>query len=122
MPVTYQIDLARNLIRTRCTGDVTPEEVANHFRELARDPNRPKRLSVLLDLSEETSLPEVGDLRGVSNQIREIEQSVQFGVCAIVAPDDALFGMMRMFEVLASEHFVATRVFRELAEAEEWLG
>src|SRR6185369_1938402 len=121
MPVTYQIDPARNLIRTRCIGDVTPEEVAAHFRELAQDPNRPNHLNVLLDLTEETSLPEREDLLGVSLHISELFSSSQFGACAIVAVNDALFGMMRMFEVLSMEYFVITHVFRELAEAESWL-
>ena len=121
MPVTYQIDLAKNLIRTRCIGDVTPEEVAAHFRELSQDRNRPKHLNVLLDLTEETSLPEKEDLLGVSLHISDLFDSAQFGACAIVADNDALFGMMRMFEVLANEYFVVTHVFRELAEAESWL-
>jgi hypothetical protein len=121
MPVTYKINSAKRLIRTTCTGKVNPEEVANHFRELERDPNRPDRLNVLLDLSEVTSLPETPDLRMVRHQLEKLTRSVQFQACAIVACDDALFGMMRMFEVFAREHFVVTHVFRLMAEAEAWL-
>ena len=121
MPVMYQIDPARKLIRTRCIGDVNPEEVAEHFRELERDPNRPDRLNVLLDLCEATSLPETHDLRDVSDQIYKVINRVQFDSCAIVACNDALFGMMRMFEVIAREYFAATHVFREVTEAEAWL-
>jgi hypothetical protein len=121
MPVTYQIDPARKLIHTRCIGDVNPEEVAAHFRELARDPNLPDKLNVLLDLTEETSLPETKDLREVGSHLREVVHRVRFGACAIVACNDALFGMMRVFEVFAREYFVVTQVFRALAEAEVWL-
>jgi hypothetical protein len=121
MPVTYKIYPDKKLIRTRCTGDVNPKEVADHFRELERDPNRPDRLNVLLDLSEVTSVPEAPDLRVVSHQIKELIPGVRFEVCAIVAPNEVLFGMMRMFEVFAREYFVATRVFRVVAEAEAWL-
>jgi hypothetical protein len=121
MPVTYEIDPAKNLIRTKCTGDVNPEEVAAHFRNLSQDPNRPARLNVLLDLTEETSLPETQDLREVSHQLRALLGSVQFGACAIITCNQALFGMMRMFEVLAHECFAVTQVFRTVAEAEAWL-
>jgi hypothetical protein len=121
MPVTYKIDPAKKLIRTTCIGDVNPEEVADHFRVLGRDPSRPDRLNVLLDLSEVTSLPDTQDLRMVRHQLRNLLHSLQFGACAIVAATDALFGMMRMFEVFAREYFVVTRVFRVVTEAEAWL-
>src|SRR5437899_1070372 len=121
MPVTYQIEHARRLIRTRCIGNVSFEEVAAHFRELERDPDRPDRLDVLLDLSEITSVPETAQLRLVRYEIEKIVGSLQFQACAIVAQNDLLFGMMRMFEVFARKFFVATQVFRVMAEAEAWL-
>ncbi len=121
MPVTYEIYPAKKLIRTRCTGDLNPEEITAHFRELERDPNRPDRLNVLLDLSEVTSLPEAPDLRVVTSQIKKLVPGVQFEACAVVACNDALFGMMRMFEVFAREYFVVTCIFRVVAEAEAWL-
>jgi hypothetical protein len=121
MPVTYKIYAAKELIRTTCTGNLNPEEVAEHFQTLARDPERPDRLNVLLDLSEVTSLPETQNLRQVGGQIEELLGSVRFGALAIVARNDAMFGMMRMFEVLAREYFIVTHVFRSVAEAEAWL-
>ena len=121
MPVTYQIDSSRKLIHTRCIGDVTPEEIAKHFRELEQDPGRPERLNVLLDLTEETSLPETQDLREVKYQLNKLLRSVQFGACAIVAYDEALFGMMRMFGVITAEYFDVTQVFKAIADAEAWL-
>jgi hypothetical protein len=115
------MDAAKHLIHTRCIGDVNPGEIADHFQELARDLNRPDWLNVLLDLTEETSLPETQDLREVSYQLGELLRNVRFGACAIIAPDDALFGMMRMFEVFTRDYFAVTRVFRQLSEAEKWL-
>lgn len=121
MPVTYKIDYRKRLIHTRCIGDVNAKEVSEHFRELDRDPYRPKRLNVLLDLTEMTSLPETQELRGVNCDLRQVQGSLHFGACAIVTCNDALFGMMRMFQVLAEEYFVVTRVFEKTGEAQEWL-
>src|SRR5512147_2809176 len=121
MPVVYKIDPARHLIHTRCIGDVNPKEIANHFRELARDPNRPDWLNVLLDLTEQTSLPFTIDLRQVTYSFKELLHHVRFGACAIVAPHIALFGMMRIWEVFTRDYFVTTHVFRKLEEAEQWL-
>lgn len=121
MPVTYAIDPKRCLICTRCAGHVTIQEVLDHFQALERDPACPRRLDVLLDLSQAASLPESSQIQAVSDALGRIRKKVQFGACAVVAPSDALFGMMRMFEVLAQQYFRATHVFRAAPEAEEWL-
>jgi hypothetical protein len=121
MPVTYQIDTASGIIRTRCVGAVTLEEVLNHFRDLIRDPDCPRRLDVLLDLSEETSLPESEEIRIVAYEISRVRERVKFGTCAVVACSDALYGMIRMLQVFTEELFDETWVFRSLPEAEAWL-
>jgi hypothetical protein len=121
MPVKYQIDKTNRIIRTRCTGPVTIEEVVVHFRLLERDPDCPDRVDVLLDLSEQTSIPKKENLQEVTGQIRRIRGRVQFGTCAIVACTDVLFGMLRMFEVFAEQYFRKLRVFRTASEAEAWL-
>jgi hypothetical protein len=121
MPVIYQIDQAKGLIRTRCVGNVTFAEVMDHFSALARDPDCPRRLNVLLDLSESASSPGSAQLAAVAQAIGRIGDRVRFDACAIVAGADVLFGMARMFEVVAGEHFSVTRAFREVGEAETWL-
>ena len=121
MPVPYLIDQASRIIRTRCVGNVTFDEVMNHFRILADDPACLNYLNVLLDLTEMTSLPESKQLRSVSDQIGSVREAVQFGACAIVAPNDVLFGLTRMFSVFAENRFRVIQVFRKLDEAEVWL-
>jgi hypothetical protein len=121
MPVVYEIDRARSIIRTRCVGHVTFEEVIGHFHVLESDPLCPSRLDVLLDLSAMTSLPDPGQLRAVSSEMGKVQERVRFGACAVVAPRDVLFGLLRMFEVFAEGQFRTTRVFREVDEAETWL-
>ena len=122
MPVTYKIDCSRKLIRTKCSGNVTLPEVVDHFRELVQDPECPEYLDVLLDLSEETSLPTTSQLQSVAHEIMRIRQRVHFGLCAVVAERDALYGMLRVFEVIAQDYFRAINVFRTAHEAEVWLG
>ena len=121
MPVTYVIEPSASIVRTRCVGRVRFDEVMRHFADLAADPDCPDTLDVLLDLSELTSLPETWQLRSVSSEMGLVSHRVRFGACAIVATSDAVFGIARMYEVLAEDHFRATRVFREMRPAEEWL-
>jgi hypothetical protein len=121
MAVTYTINAKEKLIRTNCTGNVTVREVIDHFRSLEGDPACPDSLDVLLDLSETTSLPFSGEISAVAVEISRIKKKVRFNICAIVATRDALFGMLRMFSVVAGPDFRAIRVFRVAAEAEQWL-
>ena len=119
--ITYTFNANKTLIHTRCAGSITFDDVIGHFRELKQDPTCPHRLDLFLDLSEMTSLPESSQLRAISNEIGKIRERVRFGLCAIVAGRDALFGMMRVFERDVEQHFSEIRIFRGAAEAETWL-
>jgi hypothetical protein len=121
MPVTYVIDTQEKIIRTRCFGLVTFGEVADHFRALQHDPDCVGQLDVFLDLSETTSVPEARQIQAVPVEMIRVRGKVQFGACAIVATTDPLFGMLRMFGVLAERFFRVVEVFRTTAEAEAWL-
>jgi hypothetical protein len=100
---------------------VTIEEVVEHFHVLERDPDCPDRLDVLLDLSEQTSIPTMVNVKEVSREISRIQGTVQFGACAIIACTDALYGMIRMLQVFTEQLFRESHVCRSISEAEAWL-
>ena len=120
MPITYEIDRSRNLIRTTCFGTVRLPDVMAHFDALQRDPDRPDRLDVLLDLRDIDSPPAAPQLQAVADRVSLVDGLV-FGACAILATRESVFGMARMFEVLARPYFAAIKTFRDVAEAERWL-
>lgn len=119
--MTYVCDREAGLIRTRCTGNVLFEEVIGHFRELESDPSIPARLDVLLDLTEMQSLPDRTKLRMVAGAVSGLKKKLEWGAWAIVATNDALYGMIRVFEVFSEDNVERSAVFRDLDEAERWL-
>ena len=121
MPITYRIDHAQQRIRTRCTGETTLEEVQEHFTTLSQDPACPDELDVLLDLSAMTNVPSSEHIGAVPIELARVAHRVRFRHCAIIASKEALFGMARMFEVFAEQYFVATPVYRTVADGERWL-
>jgi hypothetical protein len=121
MPVTYRIDTATKTIRTTCSRPLKFAEVMDHFRCLKEDPGCSGSLNVLLDVSDADLVPQASQLGAVSAAVSLVRSKVQFQACAVVATRDAMFGMMRMFEVLAGNYFSAMRVFRKMDEAEAWL-
>jgi len=120
MPITYRIDRERSRIVTTCAGDVTLPEVMAHFDQLQKDPEVTPRLNVLLDLTRQTSVPMAPQIQAAADRVGLVT-NVVFEACAIVASREALFGMARMFEVLARGHFAVLKTFRNREEAEEWL-
>ena len=121
MPIHHEIDRERGLIRTTCTGLVGLDEVLRHFRSLEDEPHLPAPLDVLLDLSAVTSAPDSAQIQRVAAEIRRLLGKIRWGICAIVASSDLVFGVSRILEVRAEESFLATQVFRDLAAAEAWL-
>jgi hypothetical protein len=98
------------------------EEVIGHFHELEADASLPARLDVLLDLTPMDSLPESYQLKSVAAEMDRMQSKVTWGRFAVVADRDALYGMIRMFQVFTENVFVSSRVFRSLEEAGVWLG
>jgi SpoIIAA-like len=120
MPVTYAIDVPRALIVTRCFGRVTLAEVQQHFQELARVWPPVDRLNVLLDLTEQTSLPALRDLEEAAAELDEQIGPRRFGRCAVVT-EQPLHVSMQMFEVLVGRLFDAIEIFRTPSAAVVWL-
>jgi hypothetical protein len=121
MPVTYAFDQESCLIHTRCTGQVTFQEVMAHFRQLESDSARPPRLHVLLDLSQQQTEPTREQLWSVVAEVERLRDKVRWGACAIVASRDVLFGVGRMFQAFTGAYFSDSNVFRDLEQAEHWL-
>ena len=121
MPITFDIDPAAGLIRTIGSGHVTLGEVQEHFAGLAAAWPGDRRLDVLLDLSQCTSLPDFSQLRSVVAHVDASGGRNRFDRCAIVASRELLYGLLRVFEVMADRRFAAVRVFRTETDAAEWL-
>jgi hypothetical protein len=121
MPITYEIDRARALVRTTLTGFVTFPEVMAHFTALENDPTRLGTMDVLLDIRGLTSVPETGQLRRAAGRLDPERTSLEYGVCAIVATDPASMSTGKLFAVFTRERFRATTVVPTLEAAEQWL-
>jgi hypothetical protein len=119
MPITYVIDRFRQRMFTHASGLVTFRDVNCHLDHEERDRG--------LDL------PELVDARGArtdlnSEQVRRLVQravrlmrTMPLGRTAIVADDDTLFGMARMYSILAEHDGIFVDVFRDIESAEQWL-
>ena len=121
MPVLYEIDVNRQLVRTTCAGSVTFDQVMAHFGALERDPRRRGTMDVILDLRTVTTTPETSQLRQVAERISKDNSPLKYGRLAMVAVNPEAVGIGRLFAEFARGRFSATTVVDSLEEAERWL-
>jgi hypothetical protein len=121
MPVLYEIDRERGLVRTTCAGFVTFDQVMAHFDALERDPRRRGVMDVVLDVRHITSTPETSQLRQVAERMEAGAAALKYGRCAIVAAEPEHVGMARLFVQFARGRFAAAIVVPTIDEAERWL-
>ena len=119
MPASYVIDPARKLVVTQVWGAATDEDILEHGRRLRADPLYDPTFRQLADMSGVTEiLVKTGTIEDVSRG-QLFEPGTQR---AFVASNDAVFGLLRKYELHAETMGQTIRVFRVRQEAETWLG
>jgi len=115
MSISFRIDPQLGVIFTVCSNQVTDAEVLNYLRALSQDAGYSPVYSHLIDCTQVTSFDVSADLtRSVAGKKLFSSRSK----CAIVAPQDYIYGMARMFEL---QHRGCVHVFRDLDDARKWL-
>ena len=119
MPIRYSVDRLHGRLLTHAEGIVTFHDINAHLDLEQRDRNLDR--------------PELVDARGAkadltTEQIRRLVQRaanvlrvVDVGPTAIVTNNDVVFGMGRMYSLLAESVGAAAEVFRDLESATRWL-
>ena len=116
MATAFRIDTGLGLIFTTCRDSVTDSEVLNHLRAVAQHPEYSPVFKHLIDCTHIASFEVSADLtRSLAGKKLFSSRSR----LAIVAPQDHIYGMARMFEL---QHGGSVQVFRDLPSAEKWLG
>lgn len=122
MPVTYTIDDAAGIVRVRGTGALTNEEVLACIEQVYSDPARKPGMPTLIDYRDiqGTGLTPQG-MEAAAILKKALLAHEPAWATAFVAPQDDVFWLARTYEVLRSGTAERLRVFRDPAEAEQWL-
>src|ERR1700730_16769144 len=119
MPIRYVFDSTQQRLLTHADGLVTFQDLSEHLDAEERDRG--------------LGLPELFDARGATTnvtaqQVRTIVQravdtlgQIPRGPTAIVATDDVVFGMARMYAILTEQVGARVEVFRDVESANRWL-
>jgi hypothetical protein len=123
MPISYQIDEARGLVVTTATGALTDADILGLKARLQVDPRWSPRLRELADVRgiDRLDVTTVG-VRRMASWDAAVGPAIESYRLAIVAPRDEVYGMARMYQMLTEFAVPNVGVFRDLEEAERWLG
>ena len=119
MPAVHEIDLSHRLVRTFESGELSDEDLRGLYDRIRADP------------AFDPSFRQLCDLRSVTRITTSIEtlrflaQSRIFlpgAKRAFVVGREVDFGLARLFQAYSEVEGGTVEVFRNMAEAEAWLG
>ena len=119
MSAEYRINADLRVIFSTASGVLTDADLLEHQAKLLADSCFDRSFNQLWDLTE------VSQVEVSSQALRTLARSRSFEASArraVVAGDDLVFGMGRMFQMLHDEAPEEMQVFRSLDEARQWLG
>jgi len=119
MPWSYTINPKQGVVFTVASGVVTDEDIMAHQKALRTDPDFRPDMRQLIDFSPTT------ELKVTTQGIKQAVAGNPWGAGsrrALVAPNETIYGMARMFELGRVDPQDEFCVFRTMAEAREWLG
>jgi hypothetical protein len=119
MPIRYSVDRLHGRLLTHAEGLVTFDEINAHLDVEQRDGNldRPE----LFDARGATTDLTADQIRRLVRRAASMRRAGDVGPTAIVTNSDVVFGMGRMYSLLADGAGVAAEVFRDLESATRWL-
>ena len=119
MPASYSIDVARRLVLSRAWGVFTAADLFEHYHTLGEDPLFDPSFPQLIDLREVERVDMVPSVI----QRHALEHLFASGTQrALVTSSDVAYQLARMYAAFAAYVPQNVRVFREMSEAETWLG
>jgi hypothetical protein len=123
MPMTYTIDQEAGVVRLRCWGTLTNEEMLDCVERMHGDPARRPGMPSLVDCRdiEEMRVTPAGMQAAAHIEQVLADPTQEPWAIAVIAPQNDVFWLGRIYEALRVGSPAKVRVFRNTADAEDWL-
>jgi hypothetical protein len=120
VPVSYRFE--GRIFRLTNVGESTVDELIATFEAALDDPDFPDRAILLWDIRESTSLEErsTDELRRITSALGP-KAHRHSNTSALLVSSDLYYGLMRMATAYGDEFESNSKLFRDEAEALEWI-
>ena len=124
MPLRFEVLDDPGVVLTTAHGDVTPSDLDAHARALAASPDRPALELVDFTGIGTVVLDDVGmdSIRRMAEALRRADADRPGSRLAMVADDEAVFGILRLYAAHREDESIDIAVFRVRDDAIRWLG
>ena len=123
MPMTHWIDQEAQVVRLRCWGILTNEEMLTCVERMHGDPARRPGMPSLVDCRDirEMRVTPAGMEAAASIEQALVDPAGEPWAIAIIAPRDDAFRLGRIYQGLRVGSPAQVEVFRDAGDAEAWL-
>jgi hypothetical protein len=120
--IDYRLDEARCLAFVTLSGALTDAGAIAWLRGFLQDMSKRSRVGGVVDARGLTEFQVSSEaVRQMNQMVQESEAAFAGSRWAIVAGEDVVFGMARMYELLRGGAAYEIRVFRSEEEARRWV-
>lgn len=120
MPLEYDVEVDTGLVTIKAVGEVQTQRYVELWRELIEDPRIESGPMILADFCDVVVTRSGAELRAVAAGAKTFNDFMSNGRMAIVATQQAAFGLGRMYESLTQESGLDVHVFRDTEAARAW--
>lgn len=122
MPIKFYVDQAKDLSTFLVNGPMRLDEVYEAIKRFYRNTYPPPTKNILCDFRN-ASVDEIqpDEAEELAFFATNIDNGKKIGRAAIVAPDDLIFGISRIFGAFINNNLVELDVFRNFDEAYKWV-
>lgn len=123
MPISYTIVPDQKIAYIKAWGKVVVEEIMTEGTRMFAETEWENGFNILCDYREITDFNlKNEDVEQVVDQDKKHEHLFDKSKLAIVAKSDLVFGISRMWEMLSLDSNLTKMIFRDMNDAENWLG
>ncbi len=121
MPLTWEVEAATGLILIEAKGRIEVDRYLTLWDELMADPRVEAGPNLLADFREVEVTRSGSEVRTVAAGNKRFNDYIEGGRLAVVASQQASFGLARMYEALIESQSLEVQVFRAYEPARAWL-
>lgn len=122
MPIDCEIDSEAGIVYTTIVGQVSANEVIEKLAAVITSTGYRPGFNGLIDLTKSSYTPKGNEVRQIAQLLVSHNARIGHSRSALVVSRDLGYGLARMFQEMADESVIETRIFRDMTEARTWLG
>lgn len=120
--MSFRVDKDAGIVYRTMSGEVTTDELLESYAATLKHPDFRPGMKALTDMRELKPKAFRSDVLRVAEFVLKHRDQIGDLRIAVVVSADASYGLMRELEAELERSPVQIGLFRDMAEAEEWLG